>query len=141
MQDLYKYIGCFVNKQELEEKLSSIQRNKLDISILNPHVTIMYHPDYVDESLFGTTVKIWIVGYGYNDDNEGVKVNLITEEKSYAQDLLKGIEIPHITLSISNKGQAVNTRNISFWDIENPIYIEGVIGGYTYDDMVISDDI
>ena len=97
---------------------------------MNPHVTFIYAPIEVKEELFGSKVKIKIVGYGSDDENEGLKVELITNNPAL-EEMISKIPVPHITLSISSDGVVVNTRYLTFYEI-NAIEIIGIFGGCTY---------
>lgn len=133
----YQYIGVFVSQEGIYAKVVGIGK-RLAKLIKYPHVTFKYRPDAVDESVFGEEVKIKIVGYGNDGENEGLKVELFTENPKLLS-AIKEIEIPHITLSISNQGKAVNTRFLSFKDIE-PFVIVGKYGGYLKDkDTIITE--
>ena len=124
----YHYIGIFFNYEELHNKIKMIG-NRLERRIINPHVTFMYKPDTVDESLFGEKVKIKIIAYGNNGDNEGFKVELFTSNK-HLQKMVNNIPVPHITISISDTAKAVNTRCLNFVPLNNSIDIEGEFGGF-----------
>ena len=124
----YHYIGIFFNYEELHNKIKMIG-NRLERRIINPHVTFMYKPDTVDESLFGEKVKIKIIAYGNNGDNEGFKVELFTSNK-HLQKMINNIPVPHVTISISDTGKAVNTRFLDFVPLNNSIEIEGKFGGF-----------
>lgn len=116
--------------QELYSKIESISRDSLEKTIMNPHVTFVYEPCEVKTELFGSKIKIKIVGYGKSAENEGLKVELITDNPILEEMILR-IPVPHITLSISADGKAVNTRYLDFHEIA-PIEIYGIFGGCTY---------
>lgn len=124
----YHYIGIFFNYEELHNKIKMIG-NRLERTIANPHVTFMYKPDTADESLFGEKVKVRIIAYGNNGDNEGFKVELFTSNEQL-QKMINNIPVPHITISISDTGKPVNTRFIDFAPLDNSIEIEGKFGGF-----------
>lgn len=136
MKHPFIYIGCFIKDKEFAEILQRIPSNRLDRIIDNPHVTFAYRPEKVDESLFGEEVKIKVVGYGNNDENEGVKVELFTSNTTL-QNMIDGIGKPHITISVSKKGKAVNTKQLDFCPI-NSFEINGKFGGYTQWKKVIT---
>lgn len=136
MNSTYEYVGCFVDQEELLEKLKDVGTGHLDRVIKYTHVTFEYKPETVDETLFGEELGIKIVGYGKNGENEGVRVELTTENPRL-REMISEIEIPHITLSVSEKGKPVNTKYLSYSPIY-PIKITGIYGGYVRkDDTVI----
>ena len=51
--------------------------------------------------------------------------------------LMNQIEVPHITLSVSETGEPVNTRFLEFRPIE-PICLTAVFGGYTKEHEVVT---
>lgn len=136
MKHNFIYVGCFVNYHDLQKKVNSIRMVHLFRQIHNPHITFDYKPESVDESIFGKKIKIKIIGYGYNEDNEGVKVELHSSD-SEIEKMIKRIPVPHITLSVSAKGKPVNTKNLIFNAVE-PIEIEGTYGGYTSSGEVVT---
>lgn len=122
----YIYIGAFVSSKQLK----NISGNRLAREIVNPHVTFKFRPDHVNTSLFGKEVHIKVIGYGNDGINEGVKVKLYAKNPEL-QKLADKVEIPHITLSVSEQGKPVNTRFLSFKQIEEPITITGIFGGFS----------
>lgn len=129
MSHPFTYVGCFVKREEFQSAIRHVRKNPLENDIPNPHVTFAYRPEEVVQSLFGEIIHITIVGYGNNGINEGLKVQLKTDNPAL-QIMIGQIEVPHITIAVSKDGKPVNTRSISFDDID-PIELEGKYGGYT----------
>lgn len=121
------YTGVFVNAEELAKQLqeSGLNRVAHEKEIEDTHVTFEFRPKVVDESLFGTPVDILVTGYGSDDENEGLSVRIMCQNQQ-VQEIGSSVEIPHITLSISRDGRAVNTRRLVFHPIETPFVIKGV---------------
>ena len=136
MNHPYIYLACFIPYHKLLPKLSDIQRTCLDRIIYHPHVTVRYRPEDVDETLFGTPVRIRVTGYGNDGRNEGLGVSLSTENPEL-QKLTDGIEVPHITLSVAAGSNAADTRNLTFLPIE-PFEITGRYGGFITDSRIIT---
>lgn len=132
----FEYIGCFFDYDELSGLVKSIRTNPLLNEKFNPHVTFKYMPDKVDVKLFGTKVKVTVTGYGNNGENEGLKVSLSCENEVLNK-MIEKIEVPHITLSVSKNGAAVNTRYVDFNDIPS-FEITGTYGGFTKGKVIIS---
>ncbi len=130
MENRKKYIftGAFISATQLDKLTEALQREKLPRSIRFPHVTFAYRPETVDESMFGTEILVRAVGYGSDGANEGLKVELFTD-KSELCALIKQIPLPHITLSVGETGQPVNTRFIHFDEI-TPFEFIAIFGGY-----------
>lgn len=116
MKDDIIYTGIFFDAAEVEKKYSeNLTRNKLAKAIPNPHVTVKFRPKKVNDALFGIPVKVTVVGYASDGENEGVAVQI--SEEGLPQEfveLLREIPRPHITLSISNTGRSVNTARLDF---------------------------
>lgn len=134
MNHSFKYIGSFVDFKQFHTCIDGIRRHPLEKTIECPHVTFAYRPETVDRDLFGTEIAITILGYGNDGENEGVLVRLDTENDRL-QEMIKQIDVPHITIAISRDGKAVNTRNLRFQAIP-PITITGIMGGYQEDGTV-----
>lgn len=126
----YIYVGCFVNKQELNVLTKNIRKNPLPQAIENPHITFQYKPSTVDEGLFGAKIQVKVTGYCNNGTNEGLLVELFSHNKEIS-DMINRIKTPHITLSLSDNGKAVDTRLLKFSPI-TPFFIEGVFEGVHY---------
>lgn len=127
MNETIHYVGAFVDNEELAEKLekNGVKRNILSRPIRGTHVTFQYRPKELDESLLGEVVNVRVVGYGCDGENEGVAVELSCENEKI-RELSEKIEVPHITLSVSENGRPVNTRYLRFTPIERPFVVEGI---------------
>lgn len=136
MNHPYTYIGCFIPFVELFEKIRILKGKRLFRIIQNPHITFVYEPEQVDESLFGQNIKVKIIAYGNDGHNEGVKVELSSDSPEIKK-MAAQIEVPHITLSVSENGKSINTKYIEFKPIE-PISILGKFGGYTENGIVVT---
>ena len=121
-----KYIGCFFDPETLAEKLVTMERTFLFRKIPAPHVTFVYAPVQVPEELFGETITVTVIGYGNNGENEALLVMF-----SYVPDSLKAlaaaIPVPHITLSVSENGSSVNSKDLAFRNTA-PFTLTGVFG-------------
>lgn len=117
----YNYTGIFFHK-------ALTDNGKLDTQIACPHVTHKYKPTEVNKSLFGQEVMFKVVGYGINEENEGLLVE-VAQASDEMREALAEIEVPHITLSISKEGKAVNTRYLNFEPC-TPWYLSGFYGGF-----------
>ncbi len=124
----YRYIGCFVPAEQLFEQVQKLGKKRLGKIISTPHVTFAYRPESVDESLFGERILVRAVGYGSDGVNEGLLVELHTDNERLAG-MAARLPVPHITLSLGPDGKAVNTRFLDFAPI-SPFELEGVFGGY-----------
>lgn len=135
MSHPYTYLGCFLEYCDFQEAVRSLRDNPLERNIPAPHVTFAYKPQEADESLFGKIVRITVVGYGNNGENEGVKVELSASDP-VLQGMIEKLEVPHITIAVSAEGEPVNTRYLEFRAIE-PFELLGRYGGYTKKGTVV----
>lgn len=108
--------------------------NKLDKKIQFPHVTNQFKPTKVDYSLFGQEVVFKVIGYGINEENEGYLVELVNATQEI-KNAFANIEKLHITISVSQTGKPVNTKNLDFKPIQ-PFYLKGRYGGYEKNKVV-----
>lgn len=128
MNHPFIYVGCFIKFEDFQSAIRCIRKNPLENDIHDPHITFAYKPKEVSQSLFGEKIHITIVGYGNDGQNEGLKVQL-TSDNPAIQIMINQIEVPHITIAVSKDGKPVNTKSIIFDDID-PIKMEGKYGGY-----------
>lgn len=127
----YYYTGCFLDSAS--SKL--IKTKRLGKALSNPneilHMTVQFKPEPIDETLFGEKIRIKVVGYGIDKENEGFLVEAHSDNQD-VQQLIDAIEIPHITMSIGANGKHRNTRNLQFEKIE-PFSVSGIYGGFVQD--------
>lgn len=124
----FEYVGCFFNYNELFTKVEKIRKNPLKNTKTKPHITFKYSPIDVFPELFGEKIEVQIIGYGNDGNNEGLKV-IATSKNTILTQMINNIDVPHITLAVSDSGLAVNTKNLNFESIE-PIKIMGEYNGH-----------
>ena len=119
------YAGLFVDPVDLYQK----QPSTLEKRIKNPHVTTAFKPglDQLHLEQIGSVARIFAIGYGNDGENEGLLVR-VEADNPEIQAACDNLETPHITLSISKKGQAVNTAFLDFAPLETPFEITGRYG-------------
>ena len=138
------YMGLFIDRECLEHALSKLNRTDGRLGkkpIAATHLTLAYKPlpQEVPRELFGKQFTLAITGYGYNEENEAVRVELQPDVGSAdfdkeACDIIQSMldsrgVTPHITLSVAEGGKAVNSKDLWFSDV-SPIYIGCVLGGH-----------
>lgn len=126
------YQGIFFDK-ETEEKLVKLQKNGLENIIKNMHITFYYGElEAFPEELMGKDFKIKLIGYASDGKNSGFQVEIPEELKEY----YRGQKVPHITVSLGEvdgvKGKAVDTGNLEFNPLEEPIEVSGQLGYFEY---------
>ena len=119
------YAGLFVDPGDLHEKAQPTLEREIEY----PHVTTSFKPniDQLHLDQIGEKAKIYAVGYGNDEKNEGLLVRIMSDDP-VLQEACDKIETPHITLSISNKGQAKNTAFLDFTMLDEPFMVEGRYG-------------
>jgi hypothetical protein len=118
------YTALFINEEDR-------RTSRLDKTIEFQHITHQFRPKTVDERLFGQQATLKVVGYGINEENEGYLVEIV-EASEELREAFASVEVPHITIGISNSGKAVNTRYLEFEEIE-PFEIVATYGGFCGD--------
>lgn len=92
--------------------------SKLSKDIEFKHITTEFKPAKTHEHLYGQQATFMVTEYGNDEVNEGYRVKLVSCESDELRELYEAIPIPHITLSISPEGKAVNTKNLDFEHID-----------------------
>lgn len=138
------YMGLFVDRECLEHALSNLDRTDGRLGkkpIAATHLTLAYKPlpQEVPRELFGKRFTLAITGYGYNEENEAVRVELQPDAGSadFDKEACDAIQsmldsrgvTPHITLSVAEGGKAVNSKDLRFSDVA-PIYVGCVFGAH-----------
>jgi hypothetical protein len=119
------YTGVFFTASNIYAKITPALSKKID----NPHVTVRFRPESVDKRLFGAEVAASVVGYACDGRNEGWRVELHSDNVAL-QDMLDRIAVPHITLSVSEDGQPVDTAKLHFHAIKPFAIAGGKFGGF-----------
>lgn len=127
------FAGVFVEPDELYHKIQPT----LEKTVKNPHVTTSFKPNISQLNLeqIGSGAKIYAIGYGNDGKNEGLLVKVEAEEPAIQQ-ACDGLETPHITLSTSKHGRAVDTANLEFSPLEKPFELTGTYGLFSQGKVV-----
>ena len=107
------------------------------LCVILTHITFAYHPQIVDATNFGKVVRVRTIGYGNNSVNEGLLVKIITDDL-YLKEMIKLIEVPHITISMTRIAEPVDTGKLDYsLHLIELFELKAVFGAYTFDDRVI----
>lgn len=142
------YLALFVDKDCLNQAMEHLDRPGLrgKKPIDATHLTLAYKPDPEDvpRELFGTKFVLVADGYGYDGENEALRVHLEpdTDADDFDQEAFDRVQkilddrgiTNHITLSVSKDGKAVNSKNLDFKPIE-PFRVGCVLGGHLKNDQ------
>ncbi len=129
----FKYIGFFVDREEVLRELEErgLAGRHLYRMIEHFHVTVEYRPGDHHEELFGRTIELTAFAYANDGSNEGVAVRMRSQDPDL-QRLADRVAIPHITISVAEGGESVNTGKLDFEPME-PFILKGVFGGFDVD--------
>lgn len=130
----YNYIALFVSRHELDARLRGLGYERLAKPIEHTHMTLAYRPDEVDTALFGEQAELEALGYGRDENNEGLLVRLASASER-VRALADGVKTPHITLSVSGDGRPVDTARLDFGPI-TPFTLHAVFAGWHRDGFV-----
>ena len=131
------YAGLFISPEELYSR----RQATLEKPIEHPHVTTAFKPDSDQLHLaqIGSNAKIYAIGYGNDGENEGLLVK-VEADSLEVQEACDALEIPHITLSTSRRGQAKNTAFLEFTPLEEPIELDGQFGIFSQGAIIDSQE-
>ena len=130
------YEGFFFELNEDEFMDSPWPNSKLEHRIDTPHITVFYKPSQPHEIYYGQKGRFEFYEYGCDDNNEGYKVRCVGCDGILVPYILKEVDIPHVTISVSEDGKPKDTKNLNFVACEPYVY-EAVFGAmqlWTYDD-------
>lgn len=129
------YYGFFLTEtstKKLREKEPLLEKVVEDV-----HITFAFRPsDRLPDEMLGKTFTICVVGSGRTKDNHGYEIILPLELHKY----YKGSKPKHITVSLSENGKPVHTKDVPFekWDEEDRLLIQGKMGYFTNKGIVYS---
>ena len=112
------YLGIFLDGSSAD-RLAREQRTSLDKLVNNMHCTFSFRPSDAEAEAFsrlvGKHVALSVTGYGADAENSGFLVDVPSDLQSFYH----GSARPHITVSLSENGKAVNTGKLSFSSIDS----------------------
>lgn len=146
-KDQIIYAGLFIDPDSLYDKFPP----NLSHRIRDPHVTTAYRPsaDKVFLNSLGSSAKIRAIAYGNNGENEGLLVEVSASDPTIQKTLVERVApdrtgevktVPmHITLSIAEGAEAVNTKYLDYKPLETPLELTGNYKLFRKDGVLISD--
>lgn len=99
------YEGFFINTEI---------KGGLEHDIDHKHLTTQFKPKKTHQNLYGIAVVLHASKYAMDKDNEGYYIDRISTSYRELDDLFNALEVPHITLSVSETGKPVNTAKLDF---------------------------
>lgn len=130
------YEGFFFELDEDKFMDSPWPNSKLEHRIDTPHITVFYKPSKLHDYYYGKRGLFELYEYGCDGKNEGYKVRYIESDWVAVPRLFNLVDIPHVTVSVSDDGKPKDTKNLDFKPCETYRY-EAVFGAmqlWIYDD-------
>lgn len=130
---MLSYEGIFF-EDDMVEIIHSLEKNKLPKTNDKIHCTFKYHPtkNEIFNEIVGKSFELYLIGYGNNGNNSGFEISLPKELKKYYKNFEKNdtqkLVIPHITASLSENGEACDTKNLKFSSLQKPVKLTGRFG-------------
>lgn len=130
---MVSYEGIFF-EGEMATFIRSLEETNLGKLNDELHCTFKYHPSdkEVFNDIVGKSFDVYIVGYGNDGMNSGFELLLPDNLKKYYINYDEKdssiLKIPHITVSLSEKAKASNTKNLNFKKLDKPIKVTGKFG-------------
>lgn len=130
------YEGIFFDEDEVK-KIQAYETHKLANIHECIHCTFIYKPTdkEIYNELVNKEISVYLTSYGYDENNSGFLIEFPKEYRKYYRNLDKNNNIvkPHITTSISDNGEAKNTRNLTFYPLKEKIKVTGKFGYWIKD--------
>ena len=132
------YEGIFFDK-ETSELIHSLEEERLAKVNDELHCTFKYRPDYKEifDDIVGQYFEVYLIGYGCDGQNSGFEILLPKELERYYINYDKErpgvVTTPHITASIAEGARAVNTKNLKFRKLSEPVKLVGRFGYWIID--------
>lgn len=136
---MLKYEAIFLDKESVD-LIHKLESKKLDRVNDEIHLTLKYKPnkDEIFNEIIGKEFEMYLIAYGNDGNNSGFEIRLSEELKpyyiNYDEQNPSILKKPHITASISNDGEAVNTKNLEFIKLSQEYKIKGKFGYWIEED-------
>lgn len=114
------YLGLFVDDQTKVDLIRFCKNNGIPVhgNIVCHHITLKFKPpQYVVENaegMLGKKFEARITGYGTNENVTALRVSL--------SEIQSDNVTPHITVSLSENGEAKMSNDLHYKDIEGPVF-------------------
>lgn len=136
---MIKYEAIFLDKESIK-LIHKLETNKLDRINDEIHLTLKYKPNKneIFNDIIGKEFTMYLIGYGNDGNNSGFEVELTKELKpyyiNYDETNTSVLKKPHITASLSNDAEAVNTKKLNFHKLPHKYKIKGKFGYWIEED-------
>ena len=136
---MIKYEAIFLDEESVK-LIHQLETKKLDRVNDEIHLTLKYKPNKKEifNEIIGQTFSMYLIGCGNDNQNSGFEIELSEELKpyyiNYDEQNPSILKIPHITASLSNDAEAVNTKNLNFHKLPKKYLIKGRFGYWIEED-------
>lgn len=136
---MLKYEAIFLDEESVK-LIHRLEEKKLDRVNDEIHLTLKYKPN--DNEIFndivGQEFEMYLIGYGNDGNNSGFEIELSENLKpyyiNYDEINTNILKKPHITASLSEEAEAVNTKNLDFKKLPQKYTVKGRFGFWIEDD-------
>ena len=136
---MIKYEAIFLDEESIN-LIHELEENKLDRVNDEIHLTLKYKPkdNEIFNDIVGKKFDMYLIGYANDGMNSGFEIELTEELKpyyiNYDEINTTTLKKPHITASLSNEAEAVNTKNLNFIKLPQKYKVKGRFGYWIEDD-------
>jgi hypothetical protein len=136
---MIKYEAIFLDEESIN-LIHELEENKLDRVNDEIHLTLKYKPkdNEIFNDIVGKEFDMYLIGYANDGMNSGFEIELTKELKpyyiNYDEINTTTLKKPHITASLSNEAEAVNTKNLNFIKLPQKYKVKGRFGYWIEDD-------
>ena len=136
---MIKYEAIFLDEESIN-LTHELEENKLDRVNDEIHLTLKYKPkdNEIFNDIVGKEFDMYLIGYANDGMNSGFEIELTEELKpyyiNYDEINTTTLKKPHITASLSNEAEAVNTKNLNFIKLPQKYKVKGRFGYWIEDD-------
>ena len=136
---MIKYEAIFLDEESVK-LIHELEENKLDRVNDEIHLTLKYKPkdNEIFNDIVGKEFDMYLIGYANDGMNSGFEIELTEELKpyyiNYDEINTTTLKKPHITASLSNEAEAVNTKNLNFIKLPQKYKVKGRFGYWIEDD-------
>ena len=136
---MIKYEAIFLDEESIN-LIHELEENKLDRVNDEIHLTLKYKPkdNEIFNDIVGKEFDMYLIGYANDGMNSGFEIELTEELKpyyiNYDEINTTTLKKPHITASLSNEAEAVNTKNLNFIKLPQKYKVKGRFGYWIEND-------
>lgn len=133
---MVNYMGIFFEEEEVK-KIKAVEPVNLNNQNDSLHCTFKYRPSLDEiramDEVVGQEITVYLIGYGCDGQNSGFEIAFDEAfNQYYFNTEVKDGEVvykkKHITVSLADGAKPVNTKDLNFERLHEPIAITGRLG-------------